>query len=149
MLVGRTFTRASIAIESDCDLEPKPVRAKSLVLYGPSRLGKTQWARSLGTHFYMYNMFHLDRIENQVEYGIFDDIPFKFFNSWQAFLGCQKDISLTDKYRAKRTVPWGKPAIYLTNIPPTEWEDPNYPSGALFSYIQRNCVFVQVDEPLY
>lgn len=94
-------------------------------------------------------MFHLDLIQTDVAYGIFDDIPFKFFNSWNAFLGCQNHISLTDKYRAKRQVQWGKPAIYLTNLPPSTWEDQVFPAGALADYIHRNCVFVSIDQPLY
>ena len=67
---------------------PKPERPKSLVIYGPSRTGKTSWARSLGRHTYMNTNWNVDEIDVGFHgHVILDDIDFSTFRSWQAFLG--------------------------------------------------------------
>ena len=57
-----------------------PDRPKTLIMVGPSRLGKTQWARSLGNVCYWNNMIDLDLlcIKDRVaqrDYIVLDDVP--------------------------------------------------------------------------
>ena len=49
---------------------------KSLWLYGNTRLGKTQLARSLGIHCYMQGIWNLSCLSDNVSYAVFDDIAF-------------------------------------------------------------------------
>ena len=93
-------------------------RPRSLILIGPSRSGKTEWARSLGHHMYFNNLINLDDWDDTADYIILDDFSSditKFFPCWKCFFGGQKQFVLTDKYRGKRTVTWGKPMIWLSN----------------------------------
>ncbi|ORX44058.1 hypothetical protein BCR36DRAFT_373539 [Piromyces finnis] len=93
-------------------------RPQSLILIGPSRSGKTEWARSLGKHMYFNNLLNMDDWDDTADYIILDDFSSditKFLPSWKCFFGGQKQFTLTDKYRGKRTVKWGKPMIWLSN----------------------------------
>jgi len=123
-------------------------RPKSLILIGASRLGKTEWARSLGKAMYFCGQFNLDDWDEKAEYVILDDFNWKFFPQWKSFLGCQKQFVLTDKYRKKRTVRWGKPCIVLGND-----DDESNPCRALprtsTEWIAVNCVFYFLSEQLF
>lgn len=116
-------------------------RRLSLILISPSRYGKTEWARSLGRHLYFNSMFDLSRFSHDVDYAVFDDFLWdnfvKFHKQW---LGAQKEFTLTDKYRKKMTVTWGKPCIFLCN------EDNVPPSS---DWMLSNCVFVRLNSPLF
>lgn len=78
-------------------------------------MGKTEWARCLGTHIYWMGMKDLDLWNNSASYLVMDDIPWEFVPDKKAFFGAQRQITLTDKYKRKRTVAWGKPLIFLCN----------------------------------
>lgn len=84
-------------------------------MVGPSRIGKTEWARSLGRHMYFNGLFDLKQWDPEAEYIIFDDFDFDYVPQLKAFWGGQKMFALTDKYRAKKTVKFGKAVIYLCN----------------------------------
>lgn len=105
-------------------------RPKSLVIWGPSRLGKTELARSLGPHMYFNGLFNLDEWDDGAKYAIFDDWEdwTKLFQ-WKQWIGAQQQFAVTDKYRKKRTVQWGKPCIILSNhepiFPDMEWLNAN------------------------
>lgn len=116
-------------------------RPKSLILYGDTRCGKTQWARSLGRHMYFNSMFNLSDWDPDAEYAIFDDWDdWSVFFQYKCFLGAQEQFTLTDKYAKKRTVMWGKPCIVLSNDRP-KFKDERW--------IQGNCVIVNVQAPLF
>lgn len=66
---------------------PKTDRPKTLVVWGPSRTGKTSWARSHGSHSYLNNAWSVKEVDNAKDYIIFDDVDFEHFHSWQPFLG--------------------------------------------------------------
>jgi len=72
---------------------------------------------------YFNGMFDLGEWDNTCEYTIFDD-----WQDWtklyfyKQFLGAQREFTLTDKYRRKRKVRWGKPCIVISNVKP-EFED--------------------------
>lgn len=112
-------------------------RPKSLILVGPSRWGKTAWARSLGTHAYCHSYYHLDTmIKEPKDYFIIDDVPFERFPPWKAILGCQSEITLTDKYRAKIKLPWGIPTIVL-------WNEDMYKNFIIdLDFKKQNCEIV-------
>jgi hypothetical protein len=115
----------------------------SLVLFGESRLGKTVWARSLGNHVYFGGLFSLDEFRDDMQYAVFDDMQggLKFFPSYKFWLGHQMSFICTDKYRAKRRINWGKPAIYICNNDPRDEGADNY-------WLEANCIFVEINEPI-
>lgn len=133
----------------DCNLFSDKERPYSLILIGPSRTGKTEWARSIGRHMYFNNYFNLDLWDEEALYAIFDDmdcdpdIPFeKCFRSWKAFFGAQKEFTVTDKYKRKMKVKWGKPIIWISN------NEFNCKTSTL-DYIRKNSVRVNVYSKLY
>lgn len=122
-------------------------RPRSLVLIGPSRSGKTEWARSLGRHMYFNNLLNLDDWDDTVDYIILDDFSSditKYLPSWKCFFGGQKEFTLTDKYRGKKTVKWGKPMIWLSN------ED-IFKNLHLehIEFIKKNCDVIVLNNKLY
>ena len=118
----------------------KTDRLKTLVIYGPSRTGKTSWARSLGSHIYLGYAWNVKQLKMSSKYIVVDDIDLTSrFNLWQPFIGkgfvketkkptylpflldAQKEFVMTDKYMKKTTVTnWGKPCIWLNNQDPRE-----------------------------
>lgn len=121
-------------------------RGKSLVLIGPSRMGKTVWARSLRQeHTYFGGLFCLDEFEEDVHYAVFDDIQggLEFFHAYKFWLGHQQSFFATDKYRGKKLITWGKPAIWCSNT------DPRMDKNADADWLDANCTFVFIDSPLY
>ena len=74
-------------------------RARSLVLIGPTRVGKTVWARSLGNHAYFGGLFSIDEDLKDVEYAVFDDMlgGLEYWHSYKFWLGAQKQFYATDK----------------------------------------------------
>jgi len=122
------------------------VRKKSLILIGPSRLGKTMWARSLRQkHAYFGGLFCLDEFEEDVDYAIFDDMQggLEFFHAYKFWLGHQKEFYATDKYRGKKLITWGKPAIWLAN------DDPRTHKGADADWLDENCQFEFIVNKLF
>ncbi|KAF8954337.1 hypothetical protein BDZ97DRAFT_1977654 [Flammula alnicola] len=118
-------------------------RPKALVIWGPSRTGKTEWARSLGHHIYFNSIFNLDQFDEGAEYVIFDDYDPKNFTNYKCWFGGQAEFNLTDKYTRKRTVKWGKPMIWLSNANPLE--DPVFDSD----WLAANTVVVHLDSKLF
>ena len=64
---------------------------------------------------YFNHLFNVDEWNENAHYIIFDDFEFKYMPGRKAFIGAQREFTVTDKYRKKRTVKWGKPCIYLCN----------------------------------
>ena len=60
-------------------------------------------------------MFNLDDWQSDADYLIIDDIEWKYVPAKKALLGAQEQFTMTDKYRKKVTLMWGKPTIYLCN----------------------------------
>jgi len=120
-------------------------RKQSLILWGESRLGKTLWARSLGSHIYWGSQFSLDEFTETAAYAVFDDMQggLTFFPSYKSWLGHQADFICTDKYRGKRRIFWGKPAIYLSN------SDPRLDKGADVEWLEANCQIVHLRFPIF
>ena len=122
-----------------------PDRPKTLILCGPSRTGKTEWARAIGRHLYFNGLFNLDDWDEQAEYIIMDDMNIKYLPNYKAWFGAQSQFTLTDKYRKKKTVKWGKPLIWICN----DGEDPRKSEVVNREWMDENSIFVQVNDKLY
>lgn len=87
------------------------------MLVGPSKTGKSHWARSLGDHIYFGNNYSLDLWRPEASYVVFDDIELKYVHAYKYWLGSMGEFTDTDKFRAKRTIVWGpfKCCIILCN----------------------------------
>lgn len=121
-------------------------RPKTLMICGPSRIGKTQWARSLGKHIYMCNYFNLDQWDSSADYLILDDIKFENIIGRKALLSGQAEFSLTDKYKRKTHVHWGKPVILLCNEDMNPFKDLVPPE---LDYYMANIIRVYTDNKFY
>ena len=115
-------------------------RPKTLLVMGPSRTGKTEWARSLGPHMYFCNQFNLSDWNSDAKYMVCDDFSWEYFPNKKVLWGAQKEFSTSDKYKGKRTVRWGKPLIYLCNPD----QDPFNHQSMMFhgakDYYEANCI---------
>lgn len=118
-------------------------RPKSLVLIGASRLGKTEWARSLGRHAFCGGLFNIDQIHEDVKYAVFDDVDINFFPHYKNWFGAQAEFTATDKYRGKKNLIWGKPMIWCNNDDPRQGKDVDV------AWMDANCIFVNIHTPLF
>ena len=105
---------------------------KSLWITGASRLGKTVLARSLGEHWYMNSSWNLEAHDDRASYGILDDIEWESMKRYyKGILGCQTDITVTDKYKKKSKIRHGVPVIVITNnLPDFTAEELARPHGS-------------------
>lgn len=120
----------------------KSGRPQSLVLYGPSLVGKTLWARSLGKHAYFPGLFMLEGFcATEAQYAIFDDMMhgFKSVPNWKFWMGGQAEFVIGDKYMRKSRIKWGKPSIFIDNVDPRLTMD-----HSEVKWLEANCTFVHV-----
>lgn len=123
-------------------------RPLSLVLIGTTRTGKTSWARSLGEHMYFNGYFNLDLWNPNAKYAIFDDFDRdgkkleEYFPQWKQWFGAQEEFTVTDKYRKKMSIKWGKPIIFISN---NEIDC----SSKTLDYIRKNSIRVNVYNDFY
>jgi len=120
----------------------KKDRPKCLVLVGPSRLGKTAWARSLGRHMYWRGMTNITKWDAKASHLVFDDIEWNFIPQKKSMLTCMGAATVTDKYKGKKDIIVDKPAIVLLN-------EFNIDSIEESAYWKKNLTIVKVDEPLF
>nr|ASX95500.1 RepB/C2 protein [Prunus geminivirus A] len=124
-------------------------RKKSLVIEGPSRTGKTQWARSLGPHNYWAETVDFSMYDDKALYNVIDDIPFQYLPCKKALLGCQHNYIANEKYRKKQTIKGGIPAIVLCN-PDQSYEDAITNWHVSFKpWAEDNIIFVKINSSLY
>nr|WAE42754.1 MAG: replication associated protein [Cressdnaviricota sp.] len=116
-------------------------RCKCLIIIGPTRLGKTNWARSLGRHMFWRGQVSYGDWDDAAKYLVIDDIPWKFIPQKKSILTQMGDITLTDKYVKKISVKNNKPAIFLTN------EEPDFEEET--EYWIANTVMVRITEKMY
>lgn len=90
---------------------------------------------------YFNGMFDLGSWDDNAQYAIFDDWQdwSKFYN-YKQWLGAQREFTVTDKYRRKRTIKWGKPCIVLANA------EPLFEDG---QWIKANCFKCNLVAKLY
>lgn len=100
----------------------------------------------------MSDMHDLGQWDNSADYLIYDDIRFdpKFL---KGLWGGQKQITMTDKYRKKMTVKWGKPFIFICNPEDSPWEvKDNKGDRVLYQreeWWRENCVEVVINGPMF
>ncbi|UYD39151.1 MAG: replication associated protein [Wigfec virus K19_493] len=122
-------------------------RPKTLLLIGPTRTGKTIWARSLTpNHTYWNGMIDITTLTKQTELLIMDDFDWKYVPSKKQFWGAQKQFVITDKYRKKRDIIWGKPLIYICN----DDQNPFYLMPRCEEdWYKQNCITAFIVNKLY
>nr|QFR36412.1 AC1 [Sweet potato leaf curl Hubei virus] len=136
------------------DPAARPDRPMSLILEGPSRVGKTVWARSLGPHNYLCG--HLDLspkvYSNDAWYNVIDDVNPHYLKHFKELIGAQKDWQSNCKYGKPVQIKGGIPAIVLCN----PGEGASYKSYlekaenyGLYQWTQKNAIFYSIEENLY
>ncbi|AIF34812.1 replication-associated protein [Sewage-associated circular DNA virus-4] len=119
------------------------LRKKSLILIGPSKLGKTEWARSLGPHMYFNHLANFkDDWDDEAKYIVFDDFDFDFIPNKKGFFGGQQHFQITGKYMRVKSVRWGKCCIYCANVTPNIKDIDK-------DWYNENCVFIDVVNKFY
>lgn len=89
-------------------------------------------------------MWNVDDFRSTSAYLVLDDLNIEFFPNWKVFLGSQRQFTVTDKYRAKRTVKgWQKPTIWLCNpgYSPMDSDKLSYQDK---EWIRANCIIVDI-----
>lgn len=86
----------------------------------------------------------MDEVSPDADYAVFDDLigGFEFFRNYKAWLGCQEEFTLTDKYRRKEKFMWGKPTIMCLN------DDPRASPHIDLDWLEGNCNIVYIGDPL-
>lgn len=102
-------------------------RPKGLYLWDfRGGVGKTEWARSLGSHIYLTGDCDIKSAWNSnAKYLILDDISIpdlKKKGMWKGFMSGQKFVTLRDLH-FKKVVPFGLPCICLSNERPKHFDD--------------------------
>lgn len=127
----------------DSEFNSDKLRKKSLILVGPTRLGKTEWARSLGHHMYFNHMANFkEDWDDSAKYIIFDDFEWDYIPNKKGFFGAQSEFQISGRYMKVKTVKWGKCCIYLcNNHPDIKLEDRHW--------YNNNCEIVLVNNKFY
>lgn len=113
-------------------------------------MGKTAWARSLGRHSYFSEKFNVNKYDVDCEYSVFDDINIHYLPSYKGWLGSQEEFDVNVKYGRDRTIIYGKPTIWLTNIDPRAERPGRHGDISVdVDWLNGNCEFVFVNAPLY
>lgn len=86
-------------------------------------------------------MIDLSTWDSEAEYLILDDIEWEYLPNKKPLLFCQKEFVLTDKYRKKKTVKWGKPSIYICNPDMNKYH-------TLSKDFQDNIFYYEINDPL-
>lgn len=85
----------------------------------------------------------MDDWDSSADYVVFDDFNIEFFPQYKAWFGAQKRFTVTDKYRKKKTIDWGKPMIWLGN------EDPRNSVKVDREWMELNSIFIFINNNLY
>lgn len=118
-------------------------RPKCLILVGPSRIGKTIWARSLGSHMYFNGLIDYAALDNGKKYVVLDDINIEYLPHYKSWIGSQREFTVNPKYGKHFTFRWGKPCIWLGNY------DPRRSDKVDSEWISRNSIYVQLTDSLF
>lgn len=92
----------------------------------------------------MSGSFMLDLWDDDAEYLVLDDFQdwSKFF-MFKQFFGGQEEFVVSDKYRKKRSVKWGKPCIILAN------DKPNWFWSEDYHWMEANVITVKIENKLF
>lgn len=127
-------------------------RPKTLILWGPTRTGKSLLARALGKHMYHSGKFNINVCTTDVDYAIFDDLK-DGFNSpnfdYKAWMGGQNEFTIDGKWMRETKFVWNsKPCIYICNRDPLEGKE-GVVRGVDYDWIRSNSTSIHVATPLH
>ncbi|AAB18926.1 rep [Horseradish curly top virus] len=131
-------------------------KAKSIIIEGNSRTGKTCWARALGTHNYLCGHldFNMRVYSNEVEYNVIDDVAPTYLKMkhWKELIGAQRDWQSNCKYGKPVQIRGGVPTIILCN--PGEGSSfrdflDKPENDGLRQWTLYNAIFIFLDTPLF
>lgn len=137
---------------------------KSLVIWGRGLTGKTSWAQSLGNHIYIIGQVSGTAIKGNIaeaDYAIFDDIRggLQYFPAWREWFGCQRIVTVSEKYHEPQQMVWGRPIIWLSNTDPRDEimmditervsEGRRNKAHNDCEWLEANAVIVHLDSKLY
>lgn len=122
-------------------------RPKGLWITGLSKTGKTSLCASFGPYNYFPNIWDMGNFQTGKWYNLFDDQDIIFdspesFRYFKPFIGAQQVMTLTDKYKAKKTVVNGIPCIWCSNL---KFEE-QVTDVATRDYIRKNMVIVELGQ---
>nr|AIG55112.1 replication-associated protein [Dioscorea nummularia] len=131
-------------------------RPISLILEGPSRTGRTEWARSLGPHNHIcgHMDFNTHTLRNDVMYNVIDNIAPHYLKlkHWKKLIGAARDWQSNCKYGKPVQIIGGIPAIVLCNPGPessySEFLDKSE-NISLRQWTRQNARFEFITSPLY
>lgn len=130
--------------------QPASFRPKSLCLVGPTRTGKTAFARSLGPHVYVSGAFDATSFKSgEYRFFVFDDvapIAESLKRMWKQWFGGQRDFTVTGKYVKPFRVSGGVPSILALNE--DDYEE-HFKAKLDNDWSKENIVTVFVRTPLY
>lgn len=121
------------------------------MLVGPTKTGKTAWARSLGDHIFFRNSYDLAEWRQDAEYVIFDDILMEYVHAIKCWIGSMGSFTDTDKYRKKQRIRWGphKCCIILCNDDRgSDWRYQKLWTENS-TWFEENILVVELNRPLY
>lgn len=128
-------------------------RQLTLVVCGPTRIGKTTYVRNAVhhgglRHMYMNGHYHLDEWDPTADVIVMDDLPLHLLRQRKQWFGCQHEFVTEDKYRVKRKISGGKPLIWVCNEENLPWNARKDGRPVLGydeeQYFRQNCTIVRV-----
>nr|APD29091.1 Rep-associated protein [Sugarcane chlorotic streak virus]APD29096.1 Rep-associated protein [Sugarcane chlorotic streak virus] len=119
-------------------------RKQSLYILGPTRTGKSSWARSLGRHNYWQNNVDWTSYDEEAVVNVIDDIPFKYCPCWKQLIGCQKDYIVNPKYGKRKKVASRSISTIVLANEDEDWLKDMTPAQQ--DYFYANCT-VYIMEP--
>lgn len=127
-------------------------RPKILILYGPTRTGKTLLGRALGSHMYHAGKFNINVCTTNVDYAVFDDLKDGFHSAgfdYKSWMGGQNEFTIDGKWVRETKFVWNsKPCIYICNRDPIEGKE-GVIKGVDYDWIRDNSVSVYVGDALH
>lgn len=136
-----------------CSFTQVNPRQLTLVVCGPTRIGKTTFVRSVihasgMRHMYMNGHYHLDEWDPTAEVIVMDDLPLHLLRQRKQWWGCQHDFVTEDKYRVKRKICGGKGLVWICNRENLPWEARKDGRPVLGwdeeQYFRANCTVVEL-----
>lgn len=119
-------------------------RAKSLLIVGDTRTGKTCMAQWIASRYGSFSEFDTEWDLNGYRPGhicaVLSDMK-KGFPYWKGIFGCQQTITVHGRYQPTKSLKWGGvPSIIVANYE----EDPRNWGDAVRSYIEGNSVIYEI-----
>lgn len=126
----------------------------SLILEGPTRTGKTCWARSLGSHNYYAGDMDLRHHNDNALYNVIDNVSPKYLEGkhWKQFIGSKRDWVSDIRYGKPKEVKGGIPSIVICNPGPgTSYKDylDKQKKSGLKEWTVGNAEFFFLQDPIY